>query len=283
MTIAISPDGAGDLVAAIAKVAAGIGWMAKGGTNSNLKYKFLEESQVVAEFAHPLAKDGIIFLPEVLDDQFQELGETKSGSIMWLTRLKVAFTITDGVQWVRVVTVGYGTDTGDKGGSKAMTMAKKYAMMIVAAIAQGDDPEEGRADESDGTGGARRRRSRQPVEEEAPPPRARRTRAAAPAEEEAPEPPARRRRRSAKPAEDEEPATTKQKQRMFGMANKRELEETELRELVLEATGKHSLKDCSMDDMDLIYAALDDPAALAKVKKTSIESQEEFLAGLEDK
>lgn len=134
------------LAARLARIGEQIGYVQKGGTNDAQHYNYVQESDVVAKLRPALAEAGIMVVPE------HELISilpftTAKGSAQFLTTIKSTFTFTDGKESLAVVTVGQGTDAGDKGIYKAMTGAKKYALLQAFLLATGDDPEQAREDE----------------------------------------------------------------------------------------------------------------------------------------
>lgn len=134
------------LAARLASIAKDIGWIEKGGTNDAQKYKFVQESDVVAKLKPALAEAGVIVVPTHRLISVVPF-TTARGSQQFLTTIESTFSFTDGAEFINVQTIGQGADTGDKGVYKAMTGAKKYALLQAFLLATGDDPEIAREDE----------------------------------------------------------------------------------------------------------------------------------------
>lgn len=130
----------------MASIAKDIGWIEKGGTNDAQKYKFVQESDVVAKLKPALAEAGVIVVPTHRLISVVPF-TTARGSQQFLTTIESTFSFTDGAEFINVQTIGQGADTGDKGVYKAMTGAKKYALLQAFLLATGDDPEIARDDE----------------------------------------------------------------------------------------------------------------------------------------
>ena len=116
----------------------------KEGFNPNQKYKFVRESDVAEAASRLLAERNIFLLQSVEESTMEPLFESRSGSQMFLTTVKMAFQFIDGDSDQKTETVyfwGTGADTGDKGIYKAMTGAEKYFLMKTFLISTGDDPE----------------------------------------------------------------------------------------------------------------------------------------------
>jgi hypothetical protein len=128
------------LAARLAVIGKDIGWIEKGGYNDAQKYKFVSESDVVATLKPALAEAGIMVLPSHRLLSVEPF-TTAKGRHQFLTTIESTFTFTDGNETLIVQTIGQGTDSGDKGVYKAMTGAKKYALLQAFLIATGDDPE----------------------------------------------------------------------------------------------------------------------------------------------
>lgn len=134
------------LAARLAKIGNDIGYIQKGGYNDNQKYKFVQESEVVAKLRPAIADAGIMVVPT--HELISVLPfTTAKGSQQFLTTIKSTFTFTDGAEFLAVTTIGQGADAGDKGIYKAMTGAKKYALLQAFLLATEDDPEIAREDE----------------------------------------------------------------------------------------------------------------------------------------
>ena len=105
-------------------------------------YTFVTHNDVVAAVRPALIKHGVLVMQSVLEHEMSQ-GETrKSGATPIITVLTVEtqfFNVDTEDEPLRVVTVGYGVDTGDKGPGKAMSYAAKYALLKALALETGDD------------------------------------------------------------------------------------------------------------------------------------------------
>lgn len=124
-----------------------IGPIKKSGWNSFHKYNYLKEEDIINAVRPLLTKYGVAIVPNVLNEEVSH-STTQRGTQETLSRLQVEFTFIDmeTSEQIPVVTMGHGTDAGDKAAYKAMTGALKYALRQTFMISEGgDDPE---ADES---------------------------------------------------------------------------------------------------------------------------------------
>jgi hypothetical protein len=132
------------LVTKLATIMGALGSVQKEGFNTNQKYKFVRETDVV-EALKPLLAEAHLFLYQTVTSCVMEpLYKTASGATMYLTTVHVNFQWMDGDSGESLAAasfVGTGADTGDKGAYKAMTGAEKYFLMKTFLISTGDDPE----------------------------------------------------------------------------------------------------------------------------------------------
>ena len=101
----------------------------KSDTNKAQGFKFRSIDSML-NYLHPImAAEGIFIIPEILDQKREEKN-TKSGTIMNYTILKVRyrFCAVDG-SFVDVTVPGEACDSSDKGSNKAMSAALKYALI----------------------------------------------------------------------------------------------------------------------------------------------------------
>lgn len=222
------------LVAKLVEVATEVRNIEKSGYNDAQKYDFVSEADVVRKVMPELLKHGVIFYPaerKVVDVQTYQ---TRSGSASFLTTVESKWVFTDGSETLEVMTIGQGADTGDKGAYKGMTGDKKYAILQALGIATGDDPEIERQDERETTPQERRQD-----------------------------------RQSSGTRNPNKEASEGQIKRMFALARNAGINvgseegKKTLQAIVLSATGKHSSKQLTMGDMDLVYKTLesDNPTA----------------------
>ena len=139
-----TPEKTSGLVTKLANIMGLLGSVQKLGVNTNQKYKFVRETDVV-EALKPLLAEAHLFLHQTVTSCVMEpLYKTASGATMFLTTVHVDFQWFDGEsgETLAVATfIGTGADTGDKGAYKAMTGAEKYFLMKTFLISTGDDPE----------------------------------------------------------------------------------------------------------------------------------------------
>lgn len=215
------------LAATLAKIGQEIGYIQKEGYNEAQKYKFVSESDVVAKLRPALAQAGIMVVPS------HELISvvpfvTSKGSNQFLTTIKSTFTFTDGEQFLTVTTVGQGADTGDKGVYKAMTGAKKYALLQAFLLATGDDPEITTEDERPTA--TTRNKTQELVEK--------------------PEP------QKVKQAAGTDKLSETQKRRIFQLRDELKMDNKALGKLRLDLTGKHSSAQMTQDDGTKLIEAM---------------------------
>lgn len=124
-----------------------IGPIEKSGYNAFHKYAYLREQDIINAVRPLLVKHGVAIIPRVLSEQISQQ-TTSRGNTETLCRIQMEYTFVDieSGQQIPVVTIGHGTDAGDKAAYKAETGALKYCLRQVFMISEGgDDPE---ADES---------------------------------------------------------------------------------------------------------------------------------------
>ena len=137
-------DSKKNIATKLSAIMGALGNIEKKGFNSNQKYKFVRESDVVDALAPMLAEKSLYLHQTVESCAMEPLYKTSSGSMMFLTTVHVAFQWYDGETGEMMppaTFVGTGADTGDKGVYKAMTGAEKYFLMKTFLISTGDDPE----------------------------------------------------------------------------------------------------------------------------------------------
>lgn len=138
----------------LVEIAQEVPYIQKKGTNEALDYKYVGDAQVVTELRDQFLNRGIIVTPrhEVINVSVIDRGNRAANIV---TTIESTFTFSDGRESLTVTTVGQGTDSGDKGAFKAMTGARKYAILQALMIATGDDPEQTRDDEMETAGGSK--------------------------------------------------------------------------------------------------------------------------------
>lgn len=127
------------LAAKLAKIGGAVGTVPKNGWNAVQRYKFVQETDLVAAVRPYFAAAGILLHFSVTEHEIIPRQNPDAKGL--LTRIKLHYTVTDGIAVIEGDMDGYGMDTGDKGVYKAITGAKKYTIMLLLMIDTGDDPE----------------------------------------------------------------------------------------------------------------------------------------------
>ena len=107
-------------------------------------YSFAGEADLIAQLRPAMVNHGVTMYPSACELLGTEEYKTRSGNRNSLILSKRTFVFahaTSGTQ-CEVVVFGEASDTGDKRASKAMTLAKKYALREFFLIETGDDPDE---------------------------------------------------------------------------------------------------------------------------------------------
>lgn len=124
----------GEIVERLSRIAGSISHIGKDQKNQSQGFKFRGVDQVLNAIHEPFSKEGVVLLPEVLKHDIYERA-TRSGGIQYHHVLSVRFTFTasDGSS-ISCVMPGEAMDSGDKGASKAMSIALKQAMFQVMTL-----------------------------------------------------------------------------------------------------------------------------------------------------
>lgn len=138
MTTGTSQATAPQIYTLLAKVMADVGAVGKTRRNPQQGYSFRGIDDILNAVHGPMAKHGVVVVPEVLEREVEERETTKGVALLY-TRLRVKHTFyaPDGSS-VSAVTDGEGMDTSDKSCNKAMSASLKYALIEVFAIATGE-------------------------------------------------------------------------------------------------------------------------------------------------
>jgi hypothetical protein len=130
----------------VAQASLAVATVAKDGRNKEQGYNYAKAEDVVAAARAALLAAGLVAEFECLGTEERPI-KSRSGTDGLMVKATIVLTITDietGAWWRRSA-VGYGSDyPGDKAVYKAMTGARKYALIHLLGIALGDDPEEER-------------------------------------------------------------------------------------------------------------------------------------------
>jgi ERF superfamily len=104
-------------------------------------YEYLSEEKISAFLHNVFADLGLIVAPihyEIIENREDT---TRNGGILHNVRVRATFRFTDGEDFLDVMSLGEGSDSGDKAVNKAMTGAYKYALRQSMLISTGDDPD----------------------------------------------------------------------------------------------------------------------------------------------
>lgn len=117
--------------------------MPKDKKNEMQGYKYLSETTVKLNLRDLFAKYKVVPIFSAEQQEFIQIGTTKSGTLNWLTRAKVTYRFYDSEsgEFIEGCYDGTGTDLQDKGVYKAVTGAVKNILMQNFLIPTGDDPE----------------------------------------------------------------------------------------------------------------------------------------------
>lgn len=121
------------LVRKMVSIFGSIGPVEKKGRNDHFKYRFVREEDLVARIRPLMVDAGVFMLAKVTS-------EKKEGT---LTTVEMDFDLIDSETGYTLTGhgVGYGSDSGDKGASKAQTSCVKSWLMKTFMVSSGDDPE----------------------------------------------------------------------------------------------------------------------------------------------
>ncbi len=131
----------------LAKITGEVGAIAKGGTNNEQKYKFIEYAAVAGELRGLFAKYNVLIVPymQKTKHQTRTAVESKYGAKGQHVLVDMTFVVTnadDPSDKFSVSWTGEALDYGDKATNKAATSALKYYLMRQFNISeQGDDPD----------------------------------------------------------------------------------------------------------------------------------------------
>lgn len=131
----------GPIHAKLAAVMGAVTVANKGGTNTNDRYTYATEADVVEPVRAALADQSVMFYTTVEQIETGEIASS-SGGKRRLTRVRVRFTFADEAQVIERIGYGYGLDYAEKGYAKALTAATKYFIAKTFLIATaGEDPD----------------------------------------------------------------------------------------------------------------------------------------------
>lgn len=117
-------------------------------TGKGKGYKALTDEKVLAAVRPALVAAGLVILPVKMEQQRTDEqvktydGSTKTNRITDVSVTYRIINVDDPKDYVEVVSAGTGVDTQDKGIGKAMTYAKKYAILNSFLIPSGEDTDQ---------------------------------------------------------------------------------------------------------------------------------------------
>jgi len=115
------------------------GKVAKSGTNTFQKYKYVTEGDLMDAVRDELINQGLVITTSVLSASTSQ----EDGSDQYMTHVMLLHTVTDveSGESIQVQSAGSGADKLDKGVYKAITGANKYFIMKTFMLSGDDDPE----------------------------------------------------------------------------------------------------------------------------------------------
>lgn len=127
------------IYAAISAIMGELEAIGKDHTNKNLQYKYRSIDDLCNALQPLMVKNKVITVPAVINEHYKE-EQTRNGGSQTHAFLKVRFSYfaEDGSS-VSSVTMGEGTDSGDKASNKAMTAAQKYSFLQVFTVRTQDE------------------------------------------------------------------------------------------------------------------------------------------------
>jgi hypothetical protein len=136
----------------LAEVMSEVGYIPKRGYNDRQDYQYVLDADVADKVRDSLAKKGITMLPVDIDLIDIRRSVTDKQDVMTL-RMIWRFTDSETGDFIHVQSYGSGADQNDKHAYKAITGARKYALLSSFLIPTGDDPEAGNDGEPRTSGG----------------------------------------------------------------------------------------------------------------------------------
>lgn len=127
------------LVDRLVAVKKDIGAVGKGDRNSQQGFNFRGIDAVLNAVAGPLMKHGVMVYPCVVSAE-KGTATTSKGSVMNTYLVTVDYTFTDGSDFLTTRVVGEAFDSGDKGATKAMSVAYRTALIQALSLPT-DEPD----------------------------------------------------------------------------------------------------------------------------------------------
>lgn len=121
------------------KIMGAVGNVAKGGTNSQQGYKFIQSDDVVDAIRAEMVKNNVAVFAKAIGYEMTE-GTTKSGGVNYHAVVQFEFMLVDADSGETMACTWYGEsiDTSDKSFSKAGTSAMKYWLLKTFMISAGE-------------------------------------------------------------------------------------------------------------------------------------------------
>jgi len=117
-------------------------YVQKNGENSFNHYKYVTATDVLKKINESCVRNGVATTvkPELIEysDRITNNGKTEKHAVV---RVVITLIDTASGEYLELVGIGSGQDTGDKAIMKAQTASIKYAWMLSLNISTGDDPE----------------------------------------------------------------------------------------------------------------------------------------------
>lgn len=131
----------------IVKVMEEVGQLQKDGNvtdmNGRKMYAYLSEEQTTGELQKAFVKFGLVLFPIKVEPELIYLETVKNDKVVRapITKVVVTYKICDSEtgEYEELQSIGYGSDSQDKGSNKAMTGAFKYVQRQTFMISTGDD------------------------------------------------------------------------------------------------------------------------------------------------
>jgi hypothetical protein len=118
------------------------GYIQKDADNKEQRYKYVSAAAVLEKVNAALVASRVVSIPEYTIVSEKEKATSRGGIWQLVTvQCKLMLIDADSGESVTIVSLGTGTDPGDKAVAKAQTMALKYAWLTALNIETGDDPE----------------------------------------------------------------------------------------------------------------------------------------------
>ena len=118
------------------------GYIQKDADNKEQRYKYVSAAAVLEKVNAALVASRVVSIPEYTIVSEKEKATARGGIWQLMTvQCKLLLIDADSGESVTIISLGTGTDPGDKAVAKAQTMALKYAWLTALNIETGDDPE----------------------------------------------------------------------------------------------------------------------------------------------